>query len=131
MTKKIIVLAIEPALASVFKDTTDGLFVICSSLFRDPIKRIAAVATLKKLALMGCGIGGNRARDTAVYGADTYRIGYRGAWYVDRILKGIKIQDLPVEAPTYFELVINLKTAKQIGLTIPPNVLARADRVIR
>jgi ABC-type uncharacterized transport system substrate-binding protein len=93
-------------------------------------KRIADFALKSRLPSVG-----NRAYVDAgglmSYGPDLAESYRRVAYYVDRILKGAKPADLPVEQPTKFELVINLKTAKQIGLTIPPSVLARADKVIK
>lgn len=123
---------LERTLSSVSKATTDGLFLICSTLFRKPLNRIVALAIEKRLALMGCSAQEVTEKNVLLsYEPDRYRQGQRVAQYVDRILKGTRPQDLPVESPTYFEWVINLRTAKQIGLTIPPNVLARADKVIR
>ena len=65
------------------------------------------------------------------YAPDIYLLGYRGAWYVDRILKGAKPDQLPVEAPSQLQLVINLKNAKAIGLKIPPERLILADKVFQ
>jgi putative ABC transport system substrate-binding protein len=127
-----IVTDIQKALSEISRDNADGVFTICATIFRDFNKNIATVAGHKKIASFGCSpLSVTNYGALLYYGADTYRLGYRAAWYVDRILKGAKPQELPVEAPSYFQMIVNLKTAKQIGLTIPPNVLARADRVIR
>jgi putative ABC transport system substrate-binding protein len=123
---------VDDSLRSISREATDGIFVIPASMFRTGFDKIAVVAIQKKLPVMGTEAS-HATEDGALlfYDSDRYRIGQRLAWYVDRILKGTKPQDLPVEAPTYFELIINVKTAKQIGVIIPPNVLARADRVIK
>ncbi len=121
----------EPAFAAMVRQRTNAFMVLPDPIFNAQRSRIVALAAKHKLP----GIYDRRAY-TDVGGLMTYGPNFpdllrRAATYVDKILKGAKPADLPVEQPTKFELVINLKTAKQIGLTIPPNVLARADRVIK
>ncbi len=94
-------------------------------------KQIVDLAIQNRLPLMSESVLAIEAGGLAFYGAKEEEIFRRAATYVDKILKGAKPADLPVEQPTKFEFIINLKTAKQIGLMIPPNVLARADRVIK
>jgi len=94
-------------------------------------KQIVDLAVQNQLPLMSESIAVVEVGALVSYHANNDELLKRAAVYVDKILKGAKPADLPVEQATKFELVINLKTAKQIGLTVPPNVLARADRVIR
>jgi putative ABC transport system substrate-binding protein len=121
----------EPEFKQAVNAQTSTIWVTLNPLANSNQKIIAALAVKYRLPSIcarsdyadnGCLIA---------YGPGYSNEGTDGARYVDKILKGTKPADIPVEQPTKFELVINLKTAKQIGLIIPPNVLARADRVIR
>jgi putative tryptophan/tyrosine transport system substrate-binding protein len=94
-------------------------------------KRIAGFALKSRLPSAYANRAAVEAGGLMYYGAEVAHSYQRVAYFVDRILKGAKPADLPVEQPTKFEFVINLKTAKQIGLTIPPDVLARATKIIR
>jgi len=117
--------------AALNKQRPDGLYVSGSPLMRANQKRIAAFALKSRLPSVHSTREAVAAGGLMSYAADD-AYGYRRvAYYVDRILKGAKPADLPVEQPTKFELVINLKTAKQIGVTIPPEMLARASRLIK
>lgn len=122
----------ETVFAALYKDLPDGLYVpLAGPVLRPHGKRIAGFALKSRLASVYDNRSGVDAGGLMYYGADLSASYRRVAYYVDRILKGTKPADLPVEQPTDFEFVINLKTAKQIGLTIPPNLLARADKVIK
>jgi putative tryptophan/tyrosine transport system substrate-binding protein len=123
--------AIEKIFAALNKERPDGLYVPPGPLMRANEKRIARFALKSRLPSMYQSREAMEAGGLMSYGADLADSYRRVATYVDKILKGAKPSDLPVEQPTKFELVVNLKTAKQIGLTIPPNVLARADKVIK
>jgi len=108
-----------------------ALFVQAVNMFIDNRRRIADLAARNRLPAISNVRELTEAGVLMSYGPDRFNLGRRAATFVDKILKGAKPADLPVEQPTKFELVINLKTAKQIGLTIPPNVLVRADKVIK
>jgi putative ABC transport system substrate-binding protein len=121
----------EKVLAALSKERPDALYVPGGTLLRASEKRIVGFALKSRLPSMYNNREYVDAGGLLFYGANVAESYRRVAYFVDRILKGAKPSDLPVEQPKKFEFVINLKTAKQIGLTIPPNVLARADKVIR
>lgn len=128
-------------------ENTDDIDIAFSALLRERVgalivqplfigglrqaRTIVEFATKNRLPTVSDGTQFADVGGLIYYGPSRYELHRRTAMFVDKILKGAKPADLPVEQPTKFELVINLKTAKQIGLTIPPNVLARADRVIK
>ncbi len=113
------------------KEQVSALIVVRYGLYTNSRKQIADHAIKNRLALVGELTSYVESGGLMSYSSDEAEAYRRAAFYVDRILKGAKPADLPIEQPTKFELVINLKTAKQIGITLPPQVLARADRVIR
>jgi len=123
---------LEPA----FSKMTDtvraaALFLQAAVFFRDNRDRIANLATRSRLPSIHSDKWWPEAGGLMSYGSDVPELYRRAAMYVDKVLKGAKPADLPVEQPKKYEFIVNLKTAKQIGLSIPPNVLARADRVIK
>jgi putative tryptophan/tyrosine transport system substrate-binding protein len=117
--------------AALSKQRPDGLYVLGGGIMNANRKRIAGFAIKSRLPSTYNNRAAVEVGGLMSYGADEAESYRRVAYYVDRILKGAKPADLPVEQPTKFELVINLKTAKQIGLTIPQSMLYRADKVIK
>jgi len=122
---------LEGAFQAAVKARASAVITITNTpLFRNS-KRITDLAIKNRLPSMYEGSAWVEAGGLMSYSANDLEAFRRAATYVDKILKGTKAADIPVEQPRTFELVINLKTAKQIGLTIPPNVLAQADRIIK
>ncbi|MGH8649139.1 MAG: ABC transporter substrate-binding protein [Burkholderiales bacterium] len=122
---------IEAAFGAMTRERAGALIVLPDPLFASQAPRITELAAKNRLPTMFSNRELVEAGGLMSYGQNPVDAWRRAATFVDKILKGAKPADLPVEQPTKFELVINLKTAKQIGLTIPPNVLARADKVIK
>jgi len=122
---------IETAFRAATKAHADALLALPSAIISDHRSRIANLALKNRLPVMYFRREFVEDGGLMSYGTSFTDLSRRTATYVDKILKGAKPADLPVEQPIKFEFIINLKAAKQIGLTIPPNVLARADKVIR
>jgi len=122
---------IETAFGTAAKERADAVLVLGSPVTYNQRTQIAELAVTSRLPVIHPNTEYVDAGGLVTYGPNYPDLFRRAAIYVDKIAKGRKPADLPVEQPTKFEFIINLKAAKQIGLTIPPNVLARADRVIR
>jgi putative ABC transport system substrate-binding protein len=121
----------DVAFSTINKERVDAIVPLRSPLIGNQIRRIIEFAGKNRLAAMYDEREFVEAGGLMFYGTDHWDLFHRAATFVDKILKGTKPADLPVEQPTKFRFVINLKTAQTIGFTIPPHVLARADRVIR
>jgi putative ABC transport system substrate-binding protein len=122
---------IETAFGAASKGRPDALLVLGGAILISQRTRILEFAVKSRLPAIYASRSFLDAGGLMYYGVNQADLDRRAATYVDKILKRAKPGDLPVEQPTKFEFVINLKAAKQIGVTIPPNVLAKADRVIR
>jgi len=122
---------IEPAFRAASKGRADAILVLGSGIYASHRKQVVDLTVKNRLPAIFRSREYMEDGGLMAYGVNPFDLDRRAATYVDKILKGAKPSDLPVEQPTKFEFIINLKTAKQIGLTIPPNILARADRVIR
>ena len=122
---------IEPAFRAASRENADAVLLLQSFVLNSHRKQIVNLAIKSRLPAIYYSPEWVKDGGLMSYGVSFTDLNLRAAGYVDKILKGATPADLPVEQPTKFELIINLKAAKRIGLTIPPNVLARADRVIR
>jgi putative tryptophan/tyrosine transport system substrate-binding protein len=121
----------EGAVKTAIRERAQALILLPDNLFIRQPSRMINLVTKNRLPTMFGDHESVEAGGLMYYGANLADLYRRAATYVDKILKGAKPADLPVEQPTKFEFIINLKAANQIGLTIPPNVLARADKVFR
>jgi putative ABC transport system substrate-binding protein len=122
---------LDSAFARLTQTPPDALFSVADRLITSQRKKILEFAAKNKIPTMFDSQLAVNAGALMSYGPSRAEVSRRAAVFVDKILKGAKPADLPVEQPMKFELVINLKTAKELGLTIPPNILARADKVIK